>query len=314
LTGGSAAALAAAILQTRATSMAKLIRLTVLVCVMSIGSAARGGEESSTSAQAAARSIVDQQAERLVQELGDDDYAVREDATTKLIEMGEAALPLLKQAEGSADLEVAWRAEGAARMIRWRVSPELWSTFGDLVEEFEQADPSVRERIVRIMRTVGDQRAIPVLRQVLRADCREAVKQVAAIMLADLGSEGLAVLMEEGVEIAGLDPYDAAVHVLIGNSFLNEGNYEKAEDHYGTALKLEPENFIALYNMACVRSLQKRIDEAIEWLQKAVDAGYDEFEWMEKDEDLDNIREDERYKEILKRGPKHRKGESADPE
>lgn len=279
----------------------------VFVCCLAALCAHAAEQPGAATPTAAQASVLDEQVALLIQELSHDDYAVRSAATVKLIDVGARALPALEKAEKTGGAETAWRAADAARMIRWGVSPELWSTVGDLIEEFELADPTVRERIVRIVRIVGDEQAIPVLRQVLRADCTDPVKQTAAIMLADLGSEGLAVLMEEGVEIAGLDPYDAGVHVLIGNSFLNEKKYKKAEKHYLKALELEADNFIALYNMACVRSLEKKADKAIEWLQKAVDAGYDDFEWMEQDTDLDNIRGDERYKEILRRGPKTRK-------
>ena len=68
-----------------------------------------------------------------------------------------------------------------------------------------------------------------------------------------------------------------------------------------------------MYNLACVRSLEKKIDEALEWLRKAVDAGYDEFEWMEQDTDLDNIRQDERYKDILRKGAKAGKNPAEQP-
>jgi len=287
--------------------MLKGMQLEILLCVAICATGAQASEQSATTPQTTTRApALHEQAQRLIEELAAEDYAVRESATVKLMEMGGRALPSLEKAEKSADPEVAWRAAAAARMIRLRIGPELWSMVAGLVEEFEEADPTGRERIVRILRTIGDKKAIPALRQVLRTDSSEPVKRAAAIMLADLGSEGLAVLMEEGVKIAGLDPYDAGVHVLIGNSFLNDGNYGKAQEHYMKALELEAANYIAMYNMACVRSLQKKIDQAIEWLRKAVDAGYDDFEWMEKDPDLDNIREDAGYKEILRKGPKTR--------
>ena len=245
----------------------------------------------------------------LIRKLSHNDYALRESATLELIAIGEPALPALEKARQSADPETAWRADSAARLIRWRITPELWARIGDLMEEYESAPPHVRERIVRILRTSGGDAAIPALRQIIRKESADEVKQAAALMLADLGSKGLAVLVEEGVQIAGLDPYDAAVHVLLGNSFLSDKNYRKAEEHYLKALEIEPEEYIAMYNLACIFSLQKKIDRAIEWLQKAVDAGYDDFGWMEKDTDLDNLRDDPRYKEMVRRGPKAKPGQ-----
>lgn len=57
-------------------------------------------------------------AEDLVRKLGNEDYAVREDATRKLIEMGPKAVPALEAALKSEDLEVRLRAGRALSAIR----------------------------------------------------------------------------------------------------------------------------------------------------------------------------------------------------
>lgn len=57
-------------------------------------------------------------ADELVQKLGHEDYQVREDATRKLVEMGQAAVPALEKALSSQDLEVRVRAGRALRAIR----------------------------------------------------------------------------------------------------------------------------------------------------------------------------------------------------
>ena len=57
-------------------------------------------------------------AETLIDRLGHDDYAVREDATKKLIAMGAKAVPALEKALKSDDLEVRLRAGRALRAIR----------------------------------------------------------------------------------------------------------------------------------------------------------------------------------------------------
>jgi hypothetical protein len=59
----------------------------------------------------------------LVKQLGDDDYAVREAATKKLVELGESAVPALEKALKSEDLEVRLRAGRALRAIRGGKAP-----------------------------------------------------------------------------------------------------------------------------------------------------------------------------------------------
>jgi hypothetical protein len=53
----------------------------------------------------------------IVKQLGSEDYAVREEAQRKLIEMGEKAVPALEEALKSDDLEVRLRAGRALRAI-----------------------------------------------------------------------------------------------------------------------------------------------------------------------------------------------------
>jgi len=57
-------------------------------------------------------------AKALIEKLGAEDYAVREEATQKLIEMGDSAVPALEEALKSEDLEVRLRAGRALRAIR----------------------------------------------------------------------------------------------------------------------------------------------------------------------------------------------------
>ncbi len=57
-------------------------------------------------------------AEELILKLGSEEYAVREDATKRLVEMGEKAIPALEKALQSSDVEVRMRAGRALRAIR----------------------------------------------------------------------------------------------------------------------------------------------------------------------------------------------------
>ena len=55
------------------------------------------------------------------------------------------------------------------------------------------------------------------------------------------------------------------------------------------------------YNMACALAVMGRIDEAIDTLEKAVDEGYDDYDWMRMDGDLKNLHEHPRFKNLLER-------------
>ncbi|MBF0316148.1 MAG: sel1 repeat family protein [Oligoflexia bacterium] len=53
------------------------------------------------------------------------------------------------------------------------------------------------------------------------------------------------------------------------------------------------------YNVACELSISKNQSSALDYLEKALSMGYDDFEQMGKDRDLDNIRETSRYKSLI---------------
>ncbi|MDQ7780388.1 MAG: tetratricopeptide repeat protein, partial [Planctomycetota bacterium] len=84
--------------------------------------------------------------------------------------------------------------------------------------------------------------------------------------------------------------------------YLSNGLPEKAEQDYLQILKMTPEKpqeQTALYNLCCIYSLRGDKKLAIEYLEKTVTSGYEEFEWMSEDPDLDNIRDEPRYKELV---------------
>jgi thiol-disulfide isomerase/thioredoxin len=58
---------------------------------------------------------------------------------------------------------------------------------------------------------------------------------------------------------------------------------------------------IALYNTACGRALQGKAKESLDALGKALEAGYDDLERIERDPDLAGVREDPRYVQLLER-------------
>lgn len=54
------------------------------------------------------------------------------------------------------------------------------------------------------------------------------------------------------------------------------------------------------YDAACLNSLAGRLDEAVEYLRKAFESGYRRFAHVQRDRDLDNIRNLDSYKALMK--------------
>lgn len=56
---------------------------------------------------------------------------------------------------------------------------------------------------------------------------------------------------------------------------------------------------ISAYNVACGYALAGNKEEAIDWLEYSVKAGYNDFDHLRKDSDLDSLRNEKRYKKLL---------------
>jgi adenylate cyclase len=85
------------------------------------------------------------------------------------------------------------------------------------------------------------------------------------------------------------------------NGLVALGDYEKGLDWARRALTLEPDDPMVLYNVACIYSMAGRASEALDCLEKAVDAGLTQRGWFEHDSNLDFVRSDPRFQALLKR-------------
>ena len=65
--------------------------------------------------------------------------------------------------------------------------------------------------------------------------------------------------------------------------------------------RLKPDDPTVLYNLACSYSLMGRIDYALRTIKKAINCGYADFQHLEADEDLNNLRKDTRFKRYFQR-------------
>ena len=240
------------------------------------------------------------QIEQLIAGLGSDSYATREASTDALAAIGEDAVPFLERGISNPDIEVQHRSKLVLALIRWDVSPELRRVIGNLMVGFEKRSHTEREIIVRALASAEKKHAVRPLARVVTLEKHHGVWLSAVWALFDMGPEGELALAELGVEHNWPERLDIGIRIKLGNSLLEDGQYDKAMEQYSIAIKKAPNNEILLYNMACVCSLKKQMDQALGWLRKAIDAGYDDANWMENDSDLDNLRDHPKYKQMLR--------------
>ena len=85
-----------------------------------------------------------------------------------------------------------------------------------------------------------------------------------------------------------------------GNNLTLKGRYAEGLQIDKRLVALRPTDPLAHYNLACSYALLKRPDQAIKTLRRAVELGYRDFRYMREDRDLDSIRHDPRFRQLLR--------------
>ncbi len=98
-----------------------------------------------------------------------------------------------------------------------------------------------------------------------------------------------------------LDRKNPNALVGIGVALRSRNAFDQALTYYKKALAADPNYGMAYYNMACVYALQKKPEMALRYLKIAVMNGFVVKDVLDKDPDLESLRELAEYKE-LKRG------------
>src|SRR5947208_177323 len=98
----------------------------------------------------------------------------------------------------------------------------------------------------------------------------------------------------QGIKLADahleLNPDDARAWYLSAAALVRLGQTEQALERGRRAFAVDPEDAGVLYNLACTYALAGSNDQAIEHLNKAVQNGFGQREWLEDDSALDSIR------------------------
>jgi tetratricopeptide (TPR) repeat protein len=85
-----------------------------------------------------------------------------------------------------------------------------------------------------------------------------------------------------------------------GTNLTLKGRYADGLQVDKRLVQLRPTDPLAHYNLACSYALLKRPDHAIKTLRRAIELGYRDFRYMREDHDLDAIRHDPRFRQLLR--------------
>jgi len=90
----------------------------------------------------------------------------------------------------------------------------------------------------------------------------------------------------------------------LGIIYAEQHNYPKSIEYFKMLIEIEHDNLNAHYNIACLYAKQNYETKAVEWLKKAINLGYDNWANVKTDPDLENIRDTDYYKSIIKKADK----------
>ena len=87
---------------------------------------------------------------------------------------------------------------------------------------------------------------------------------------------------------------------VMGNNLTLKVHYTQGLVIDKRLVQLRPNDPLAHYNLACSYALLKRSDQALRTLRRALELGYRDFRYMREDHDLDSIRHDSRFRQLLR--------------
>jgi len=94
---------------------------------------------------------------------------------------------------------------------------------------------------------------------------------------------------------------------VLGDLYTKAGLWQKGLEVDLKLSRLRPDDALVFYNLACSYALLKQTRAALAALSRAIEFGYDDFEYLQNDSDLDNLLQDEHFRQYIKKLEKKKK-------
>lgn len=164
----------------------------------------------------------------------------------------------------------------------------------EIKQAIKQEDEQEREQQVRV-------RELFTLREAMKANDERP------LAYADLQKNFAA--LKKRSDAPQASPERAVARRIINQFFVHlseEARFLTSRKQYGAAVEnltlltlIAPDNPRVLYNLACAYALNRDRNRALETLRRAVDKGFKDAAAIERDKDLETLRDDAAYKQII---------------
>jgi len=103
------------------------------------------------------------------------------------------------------------------------------------------------------------------------------------------------------IKESGIEDYERTPEYwfYLGLAYTDNYQYKEAIVPFKQAIKIDPDDAGAHYNLACCYSLLGNVNKALESLGRAIDLGFDDIKHIENDSDLNGLRDEAGYKKLI---------------
>jgi tetratricopeptide (TPR) repeat protein len=95
-------------------------------------------------------------------------------------------------------------------------------------------------------------------------------------------------------------PDDARARVIFACQLAEAGRKDESLENLTSAIQLNPNDSLLLFNAACTFAQLGELRKSLSTLSASIAAGHENFNWIKRDSDLDPIRNDPEYIELMK--------------
>jgi tetratricopeptide (TPR) repeat protein len=88
---------------------------------------------------------------------------------------------------------------------------------------------------------------------------------------------------------------------ILSEDYSRRRKFEKCLEADEKLVRIAPKDPAVLYDLACSYSLNKRVEQSVAALSRAIAQGFKDFRWLRRDPDLTNLRRDPRFKKLLEK-------------
>lgn len=95
------------------------------------------------------------------------------------------------------------------------------------------------------------------------------------------------------------NPYNGTHWFSLATACYESKNFRRGAEAYAEAYRLGVLKGISAYNAACCLVMDRQVEPSLDWLERAVQAGYRNFQNIVNDEDLVSLRAHSRFKQLI---------------